>query len=159
MFFFKKITLLFGYRSVSPDNLPLFPNSICQRIYLLWFFFKLLLKKHFAHGENPAQFFTFYWSPDGARLAFLRSDRSLVPIFNFMYYGPPEDTYPEVIDLKYSMAGEPNPHVTVKKKKNNEKKIKKLGGGTKTALSYSSFLFGFSRECVCVCVCVLMLWV
>lgn len=53
------------------------------------------------------------WSPDGSKLAFLRSDESEVKEFSFVKYltGTP---YPEVFSYKYPKAGEKNSTVSLR---------------------------------------------
>lgn len=54
----------------------------------------------------------FEWSPDGGKIAFLRSDESRVKEFGFMKYltGSP---YPELFKYKYPKAGEENSSVSL----------------------------------------------
>lgn len=67
----------------------------------------------------------FEWSPDGSRIAFLRSDESQVKEFTMpMYKG---ELYPEYVTFKYPKAGEDNAVVSLHLydlKKNKIKKIK-----------------------------------
>ncbi len=66
----------------------------------------------------------FEWSPDGSKIAFLRSDESKVKEFTMpMYKG---ELYPEYVTFKYPKAGEDNAIVTLHMydlKKNKTKKI------------------------------------
>ena len=54
----------------------------------------------------------FEWSPDGSKIAFLKSDESRVKEFGFMKYltGTP---YPELFQYKYPKAGEENSAVSL----------------------------------------------
>ena len=54
----------------------------------------------------------FWWSPDGSKIAFLRSDESRVKEFGFMKFltGTP---YPELFKYKYPKAGEENSSVSL----------------------------------------------
>ncbi|OXH22780.1 dipeptidyl aminopeptidase, partial [Cryptococcus neoformans] len=59
-----------------------------------------------------------WWSPDGKRIAFLRSDESKVHDFKLQYYNPSDDAfkvhqYQTELDMKYPKPGTPNPTVTV----------------------------------------------
>jgi dipeptidyl-peptidase-4 len=61
----------------------------------------------------------FAWSPDGARLAFMRFDEMNIPIFNMTLYAGmfpklgENILYPGVKSFRYPKAGEPNSIVTV----------------------------------------------
>lgn len=52
----------------------------------------------------------FWWSPDGAHLAFVRFDESAVPEFTMSMFG---DLYPENRTFKYPKAGEKNSDISV----------------------------------------------
>ncbi len=47
----------------------------------------------------------FYWSPDGARIAYYSFDESAVPVFGMDMYG---GLYPKRVEFKYPKAGEKN---------------------------------------------------
>ncbi|KAL2854883.1 putative dipeptidyl-aminopeptidase B [Aspergillus pseudoustus] len=63
-----------------------------------------------------------WWSEDGSRIAFIRTNESAVPEFPVQYYlsrpsgkEPPKglESYPEVRDIKYPKSGAPNPVVNL----------------------------------------------
>ena len=54
----------------------------------------------------------FSWSPDGSKLAFLKSDESRVKEFGFMKFLT-DTTYPELFKYKYPKAGEENSIVSL----------------------------------------------
>ncbi len=59
-----------------------------------------------------------WWSPDSARVAFLRFDETAVDEFTFPVYNPTEDSYavvpyPEHVTMKYPKPGYNNPLVSV----------------------------------------------
>lgn len=55
-----------------------------------------------------------WWSPNGEKFAFLRSDNSDVPEYKIPFYAQPGfEQYPEFVNLKYPKAGFPNPIVDV----------------------------------------------
>ncbi|KAL2814959.1 dipeptidyl peptidase IV N-terminal region-domain-containing protein [Aspergillus granulosus] len=63
-----------------------------------------------------------WWSGDGSKIAFIRTNESAVPEFPVQYYlsrpsgkEPPEglENYPEVREIKYPKAGAPNPVVNL----------------------------------------------
>ncbi|KAL2829744.1 dipeptidyl peptidase IV N-terminal region-domain-containing protein [Aspergillus cavernicola] len=63
-----------------------------------------------------------WWSGDGSKIAFMRTNESAVPEFPVQYYlsrpsgkEPPPglENYPEVRDIKYPKAGSPNPFVSL----------------------------------------------
>eukprot|EP01116_Phalansterium_solitarium_P014106 TRINITY_DN31630_c0_g1_i1.p1 TRINITY_DN31630_c0_g1~~TRINITY_DN31630_c0_g1_i1.p1 ORF type:complete len:529 (+),score=159.39 TRINITY_DN31630_c0_g1_i1:352-1938(+) len=52
-----------------------------------------------------------WWSPDGSKLAILRSDESMVDRFTFSMY--PNAAYTEQVSIPYPKSGFPNPTVTL----------------------------------------------
>ncbi|KAL4948227.1 putative dipeptidyl-aminopeptidase B [Aspergillus filifer] len=63
-----------------------------------------------------------WWSEDGSKIAFMRTNESAVPEFPVQYFlsrpsgkEPPPglENYPEVRDIKYPKAGAPNPFVSL----------------------------------------------
>ncbi|KAL4959729.1 dipeptidyl aminopeptidase dapB [Aspergillus stella-maris] len=63
-----------------------------------------------------------WWSEDGSKIAFMRTNESAVPEFPVQYFlsrpsgkEPPPglESYPEVRDIKYPKAGAPNPFVSL----------------------------------------------
>ena len=71
----------------------------------------------------------FEWSPDGKRIAFLRSDESAVPEFTMqMYRG---ELYPEDETFKYPKAGEVNATLTLHIYDLATKKVTNVGLGEK----------------------------
>ncbi|MBK7129314.1 MAG: S9 family peptidase [Crocinitomicaceae bacterium] len=71
----------------------------------------------------------FYWSPDGARIAYLRFDESAVKEFTMDYYQG--GTYPEPYTFKYPKAGEDNSKL--------ELKIYSLTDGTTRSVNYGGY--------------------
>lgn len=63
-----------------------------------------------------------WWSEDGSKIAFMRTNETAVPEFPIQYYlsrpsgkAPPPglENYPEVREIKYPKAGAPNPFVSL----------------------------------------------
>lgn len=55
-----------------------------------------------------------WWSPDGTKIAYLKSNESNVPTYNYPYYVDiTTSSYTDLIPLKYPKAGYPNPLVDV----------------------------------------------
>lgn len=53
-----------------------------------------------------------WWSPDGQKVAFLKTNDTLVPEFVIPYYVQPGyDDYPKIVKIKYPKAGHTNPEV------------------------------------------------
>lgn len=71
----------------------------------------------------------FFWSPDGAKIAYYRFDESNVKQFNMtMYY----DLYPEWYRFKYPKAGEDNSLVTIQIYDLNTKETNEMDIGSET---------------------------
>ncbi len=64
-----------------------------------------------VYEEEFALVRAFQWSPDGNKIAFLRSDESEVEEFTMTNYN--DDAYPEYVKFKYPKVGEKNSVVTV----------------------------------------------
>lgn len=61
--------------------------------------------------------YALWWSPDSAKLAFLRFDETSVEEFSYPVYNPSPDPnkvvpYPEYVTMKYPKPGYPNPIVS-----------------------------------------------
>ncbi|WLF76527.1 hypothetical protein PVL30_000229 [Lodderomyces elongisporus] len=55
-----------------------------------------------------------WWSADGSKFAFLKSNNTDVPEFTIPFYAQKNHTdYPELVNIKYPKAGYPNPLVSV----------------------------------------------
>ncbi|ODV78188.1 dipeptidyl aminopeptidase B [Suhomyces tanzawaensis NRRL Y-17324] len=55
-----------------------------------------------------------WWSPDGKKVTFLKSNDTEVPEFTIPYYVQhDEDDYPELVNIKYPKPGYPNPIVDI----------------------------------------------
>ncbi|KAG7662254.1 DAPB [[Candida] subhashii] len=55
-----------------------------------------------------------WWSPNGKKFAFLRSDNTAVPEYLIPFYAQPGfEQYPELVNIKYPKAGFPNPKVDI----------------------------------------------
>ena len=62
--------------------------------------------------------FALWWSPDSAKLAYLRFDETSVDEFTFPVYNPTEDSYtvvpyPDSVTMKYPKPGYNNPLVSI----------------------------------------------
>ncbi|MFT3703788.1 MAG: S9 family peptidase [Agriterribacter sp.] len=59
---------------------------------------------------RASRYRAFWWSPDSKKIAFFRSDDSMVPLFNIM---SEEGQHGSIIKERYPKAGDPNPKVKV----------------------------------------------
>ena len=75
----------------------------------------------------------FSWSPDGSKLAFLKSDESRVKEFGFMKFLT-DTTYPELFKYKYPKAGEENSIVSLYVYNVTEGKTERVDNQTETDL-------------------------
>ncbi len=88
--------------------------------YLAWVYEEEL----YGRGQNRG----YWWSPDSMKIAFLRTDDSMVPAFVLA-----DDTVTDqtVEDTNYPQAGDPNPFVTLK--------VASLGDGKVTDIDTSKY--------------------
>ena len=80
----------------------------------------------------------FGWSPDGAKIAFLRFDETAVPEYHLDFFN--KGAYPETYNFKYPKVGEKNSVVTVWQydvKKDKLKQIQTNGGEYFPRLRYT----------------------
>ena len=63
-----------------------------------------------VYGEELAVRSNYFWSPDGARIAFLQMDETRVPKYPIVDWIP---KHPTVDEQRYPKAGDPNPEVRV----------------------------------------------
>lgn len=75
----------------------------------------------------------FSWSPDGSKLAFLKSDESRVKEFGFMKFLT-DTTYPELFKYKYPKAGEENSIVSLYVYNVTDGKTERVDNQTETDL-------------------------
>ena len=59
---------------------------------------------------RASRYRSFWWSPDSKRIAFFRSDESMVPVFNIV---SEEGQHGKLVQERYPKAGDPNPSVKV----------------------------------------------
>lgn len=59
---------------------------------------------------RASRYRAFWWSPDSKRIAFFRSDQSMVPVFDIV---SEQGTHGKLIQERYPKAGDPNPSVKV----------------------------------------------
>jgi dipeptidyl-peptidase 4 len=60
---------------------------------------------------RPGHYAAFWWSPDGNRLAFLRTDETEVPVFTLNRLDEPDGVHGKTEVTPYPKAGDPNPKV------------------------------------------------
>ncbi len=60
---------------------------------------------------RPSRYAAFWWSPDGNRIAYLRTDETEVPVFTLNRLDEPDGIHGRLEQVPYPKAGDPNPKV------------------------------------------------
>jgi dipeptidyl-peptidase-4 len=60
---------------------------------------------------RPSRYAAFWWSPDGNKLAFLRTDETDVPVFTLNRLDEPDGIHGKIEATPYPKSGDPNPKV------------------------------------------------
>ena len=61
--------------------------------------------------DRPSRYAAFWWSPDGARIAYLRTDETEVPVFTLNRLDEADGVHGLLEQVPYPKAGDPNPKV------------------------------------------------
>jgi dipeptidyl-peptidase-4 len=72
--------------------------------YASWVYFEEILGR-------PSHYAAFWWSPDGTRLAYLRTDETDVPVFTLNRLDEPDGLHGLIEAVPYPLPGDPNPKV------------------------------------------------
>ena len=72
--------------------------------YASWVYYEEILGR-------SSRYAAFWWSPDGNKIAYLRSDDSDVPIFTLNRLDEPDGVNGRIEEVPYPKAGDPNPKV------------------------------------------------
>ncbi len=72
--------------------------------YASWVYYEEILGR-------PSRYAAFWWSPDGNKIAYLRSDDSDVPVFTLNRLDEPDGVHGRIEAVPYPKAGDPNPKV------------------------------------------------
>jgi dipeptidyl-peptidase 4 len=82
-------------------------NDASARIYngySSWVYYEEIL-------ERPSKYAAFWWSPDGNRIAYLRTDETDVPVFTLNRLDEPDGLHGLIEAVPYPLPGDPNPKV------------------------------------------------
>lgn len=72
--------------------------------YASWVYYEEILGR-------PSRYAAFWWSPDGKKIAYLRSDDSDVPVFTLNRLDEADGIHGKIEAVPYPKAGDPNPKV------------------------------------------------
>jgi dipeptidyl-peptidase-4 len=72
--------------------------------YAAWVYFEEILGR-------PSRYAAFWWSPDGNRIAYLRTDESDVPVFTLNRLDEADGLHGLIEAVPYPLPGDPNPKV------------------------------------------------
>ena len=72
--------------------------------YASWVYYEEILGR-------PSRYAAFWWSPDGMKIAYLRSDDSDVPVFTLNRLDEADGVHGHIEAVPYPKAGDPNPKV------------------------------------------------
>jgi dipeptidyl-peptidase-4 len=61
--------------------------------------------------DRPSRYAAFWWSPDGNRIAYLRTDETEVPVFTLNRLDEADGIHGKLEQVPYPKAGDPNPKV------------------------------------------------
>jgi dipeptidyl-peptidase 4 len=60
---------------------------------------------------RPSRYAAFWWSPDGSKIAYLRTDETVVPVFTINRLDEADGIHGKLEQVPYPKAGDPNPKV------------------------------------------------
>jgi dipeptidyl-peptidase 4 len=72
--------------------------------YASWVYFEEILGR-------PSRYAAFWWSPDGSKIAYLRTDESEVPVFTLNRLDEADGLHGHIEAVPYPLPGDPNPKV------------------------------------------------